>query len=173
MTTETQITSNRKNAIQSTGPKTSVGKSIASRNALKHGVLSGDLIIMQENPQELEKLRLGIFQTLCPQGAIEELLTEKIINSIWRIRRLTKVESEILSERPSPFTQPCLSQGFRGSDGACLYVVSRYEATLERSFYRAMHELQRIQGMRLGYHVLAPVSIDICNDSEKKIGFDS
>ena len=173
MTTIAQITSNRQNAIKSTGPKTIEGKSTACRNALKHGILSSDLIIMNENRHDLENLSRGIRQTLCPQGAIEELLVEKIINAIWRIRRLTKVEREILSDNDSPFAQTCLSHGFRGSDGGSLQVLSRYEATLERNFYRALHELQRIQGMRLGYPVLAPVSIDIINDAEEKTGFDS
>ena len=173
MTTMTRIESNRRNAIQSTGPKTIEGKSTASRNALKHGVLSNDLIIMDENPHDLKNLKLDIYQTLCPQGAIEGILVEKIINAIWRIRRLTKAEYGFLSERDSPFEHSGLSQGFRGSNGAGLQVLSRYEATLERSFYRALHELQKIQGMRLGYHVLAPMSIDITNDTEQKIGFDS
>ena len=152
---------------------TFVGKSTASRNALKHGILSGDLIVMKENRHDLETLRLGIYQTLCPVGALEELLVEKVINAIWRIRRLTKVESEVLSDEDPIFGQSGISKGFRGSDGTCLQVLSRYEATLERNFYRALHELQRMQGMRLGCHVLAPLAIDISNDTEEKIGFDS
>ena len=173
MSTTAQITANRRNAVQSTGPKTIKGKSTASRNALKHGVLSADLIILEESCHDLQTLRLGIYHALSPEGAIEELLVEKIINAIWRIRRLTKAEGEFLSDRGSPFGHSCLSQGFRGSDGAGLQVLSRYEAALERSFYRALHELQRIQGMRLGCHVLAPLAIDISNDTEEKIGFDS
>ena len=172
MTTTIQIEANRRNAKQSTGPKTIVGKSAASRNALKHGILSADLIILEEKRHDLETLRLGIYQTLCPEGAIEELLVEKIINAIWRIRRLTKAEGEFLSDLGSSFGHSRLTLGFRGSNGAGLQVLSRYEASLERSFYRALHELQRIQGMRLGHHVLAPLSIDITNDAEQKIGFD-
>ena len=173
MTNITQITANRRNALQSTGPKTIDGKSTASRNALKHGVLSGDLIILEESRHDLQRLRLDIYQALCPDGAIEELLVEKIINATWRIRRLTKAEGEFLSDRDSLLSHSRLSRGFRGSDGASLQVLSRYEAALERNFYRALHELQRIQGMRLGCHALAPLAIDISNDTEEKNGFDS
>jgi hypothetical protein len=155
MTTTIQIEANRRNSKQSTGPKTIVGKYTASRNALKHGILSGDLIIMEEKRHDLETLRLGIYQTLCPEGAIEELLVEKISNAIWRIRRLTKAEGEFLSDLGSSFGDSCLTLGFRGSNGSGLQVLSRYEASLERSFYRALHELQRIQGMRLGYREIA------------------
>lgn len=161
MTTIAQIQSNKRNAIQSTGPKTIEDKSIASRNALKHGILSVDLIILGESRHDLHRLRLGIYQNLCPKGALEELLVEKIINAIWRIRRLTKVESEVLSDGDPIFGEKCVSQGFRGSDGACLQVLSRYEASLERNLYQALHELQRIQGMRQGCHVLAPISLDL------------
>ena len=164
MTTIAQIQSNKRNALQSTGPKTIEGKSRASHNALKHGVLSHDLIILDENRHELDGLACGIRETLCPQGAIEEILVEKIINAIWRCRRLTKTEGEIFSESVFSFTNTHLIHGFQGSNGDSLQVLSRYEATLERSFYRALHELQRIQGMRQGCHVLAPVSIDLTLD---------
>ena len=164
METKKKIQANRQNALKSTGPRTTSGKSIASRNALKHGVLSHDLIILDENRHELDGLACGIRETLCPQGAIEELLTEKIINAIWRSRRLTKAECEIFSENIFSFANTHLSQGFQGSNGDSLQALSRYEAALERSFYRALHELQRLQGMRQGCHVLAPVSIDLTLD---------
>jgi hypothetical protein len=113
MSTTAQITANRRNAVQSTGPKTIEGKSTASRNAIKHGVLSADLIILEESCHDLQNLRLGIYHALRPEGAIEEILVEKIINAIWRIRRLTKAEGEFLSDRGSPFGHSCLSQGLQ------------------------------------------------------------
>jgi hypothetical protein len=38
MATEKQIAANRRNAQRSTGPRTAAGKSISSRNALRHGL---------------------------------------------------------------------------------------------------------------------------------------
>jgi hypothetical protein len=38
MTSERQIAANRRNSRKSRGPRTAAGKSIASRNALRHGV---------------------------------------------------------------------------------------------------------------------------------------
>jgi len=50
----------------------------------------------------------------------------------------------------------------RGSSGADpLSKVQRYEASIERSYFRALHELQRLQHARLGGHVPPPVAIDI------------
>ena len=39
--------------------------------------------------------------------------------------------------------------------------LSRYETTNERSFYRALHELQRLQEVRKGGAVAAPAVIDV------------
>lgn len=174
MTSMLQKKSNRRNALKSTGPKTCEGKAVSSKNAISHGLLSRDLIISNESREDLESFQCKVYQTLCPQGAVEELLVDKIVNVVWRLRRLTKIEGELLTEDTFVFGETSLSQGFKGSNGHSIQVLSRYESTLERSFYRAMHELQRVQGMRLGQHVLAPVAIDVCSDmSRDEIGFDS
>jgi len=41
-TTDKQTAANRRNAQESTGPITPVGKAKASRNSLKHGLLAGN-----------------------------------------------------------------------------------------------------------------------------------
>lgn len=42
--------------------------------------------------------------------------------------------------------------------------LSRYEAALERGLYRALHELQRLQAVRHGAVVPAPVAVDVTVD---------
>ena len=37
----------------------------------------------------------------------------------------------------------------------------RYEAHIDRTLYKALHELQRLQAVRLGHKVSAPLAIDI------------
>ena len=37
----------------------------------------------------------------------------------------------------------------------------RYETTIERQFYRALHELIRLQSARLGERPPAPLAIDV------------
>ena len=46
--------------------------------------------------------------------------------------------------------------------------VIRYETTIERGIYKALHELQRIQATRSGRPVSLPLAIDITVD--KNIG---
>jgi hypothetical protein len=50
-------------------------------------------------------------------------------------------------------------RGASGSDP--LSKLQRYEASTERTFYRALHELQRRQHARLGGHVPPPLAIDV------------
>lgn len=50
----------------------------------------------------------------------------------------------------------------------------RYESTLEKAFYKALHELQRIQGMRLGQFVMIPIAVELDVEGSKgseEIGF--
>jgi hypothetical protein len=54
-------------------------------------------------------------------------------------------------------------------DEKALERVQRYEAHISRQFYKALHELQRLQAARLGARPLAPLALDIdvaggCND---------
>ncbi len=39
--------------------------------------------------------------------------------------------------------------------------LSRYETTIERQLYKALHELERRQAARQGGHVPAPVAVDV------------
>ena len=47
------------------------------------------------------------------------------------------------------------------SDRDKLQLLSRYELTLERSLYKALHELQRLQAERQGIPVRPPTAIDM------------
>lgn len=44
--------------------------------------------------------------------------------------------------------------------------TTRYETTLERSFFKTLHELQRLQTVRAGGHVPAPVAVDVTVQGE-------
>jgi len=44
---------------------------------------------------------------------------------------------------------------------ASMSVLARYETTIDRALYRALHELQRLQAARTGERVPMPVAVDI------------
>ena len=52
-----------------------------------------------------------------------------------------------------------VAQGVPGDE--TLTRLLRYETTIERQLYRALHELQRLQAARAGHPVPAPVAVDV------------
>lgn len=83
---------NRRNAQQSTGPRTPEGKARSARNATRHGLLSDRMVLDGESEKELAKLRDGMRRSLRPVGELEEELVERMVASVWRKRRGDRVE---------------------------------------------------------------------------------
>lgn len=165
---------NRMNALKSTGPKTENGKEIASKNALKHGLLSQELILKDESAIEFDDFRKGIYETLAPLGYLEEVVVEKIVSSAWRFRRLIKSEKHLFEEKDDySLLEPKFIDAFCRRNGSSMKILSRYESSIEKSFYKALHELQRLQAMRMGLPVIAPIALDISLDGAGKFGFVS
>lgn len=92
-----QLKANQQNAKKSSGPKTEKGKVVVAKNALKHGILSNEVVIeteeMGETKAELAELQQAIVDDLKPAGALEELLVDRIVTLYWRLRRVIKAES--------------------------------------------------------------------------------
>jgi len=66
MATKRQIAANKKNAKLSTGPRTERGKARSSRNSLKHGLLSQDLVMLTENVEHFDELMQGLIEAHQP-----------------------------------------------------------------------------------------------------------
>jgi hypothetical protein len=92
---------NKRNARSSTGPKTAVGKSRSSANALSHGVLSGKLLLADESAGDYHALLQSLMTELGPVGTMEQLLVERIAVSVWRQRRLVGAEAAAVAEQQS------------------------------------------------------------------------
>lgn len=149
MTTEKQLEANRENALKSTGPASIEGKSRASKNAIKHGILSKDLVVSGEKPSEYQSFRQNLIETLHPEGTMETLLVEKIACLAWRQRRAIQAESSLFHKGlSSEWNRKSLESFFQGRDGDCLQNLSRYEANIEKNFYRALHQLKELQKAR-------------------------
>jgi hypothetical protein len=97
-----KITANRRNALRSTGPKTSGGKRVVRMNALKHGLLAKGVVIDagegKEDPAEYERLLSGLIGDLGPVGTLEGLLVQQIANCYWKLRRAERHEVGLVRE---------------------------------------------------------------------------
>lgn len=99
MSSSKQIATNRLNAQKSTGPKTEEGKSLVAKNAIKHGLLSNELILLGEDASALDELRENLMETLAPYGTLEQLLAKRIVSLAWRLIRAERIEIGIFSFR--------------------------------------------------------------------------
>ena len=97
MTSDRQARANRENARKSTGPKTPEGKAVARLNAVKHGLLSQEVLLPGESEAALNELGKCLRAELQPVGELENLLVEQIIAAVWRLRRLRRVEAGIFA----------------------------------------------------------------------------
>ena len=97
MTSEKQAEANRRNARKSTGPNTQEGKDAVRLNALKHGLLSQEVLLPGEDEAALRELSERVSSELRPVGELEDLLAEQIIAAFWRLRRLRRVEAGIFA----------------------------------------------------------------------------
>ena len=142
-----QLMANRRNALKSTGPKTAAGKAVARMNALKHGLLAGQVVVrshkLRESRGEFKNLCRAHHEHLAPVGPLEEMLVGQIVTATWRLRRARTAEmgeialsvdrgwwerekqdplSLLLTLTPNPFSV-CLVTRLGRSVAGCHYLI--------------------------------------------------
>jgi hypothetical protein len=152
---------NRRNARHSTGPRTPAGKAAVALNPMKHGLFSAVSVVEGEREADLVNFGTRLRANLAPMGELELLLADRIVSTAWRLRRVAVVETEIFSDETERSERERLSWAFSNYAGEKMALLSRYETTLERSLYKALHELQRLQAARQGQAVPLPEAVDV------------
>ena len=130
-------------------------------NALRHGPMSKHEVIKGENPEEYEAPRHDLLDDWKPADTQEEILVTRIADSAWRLMRVRRVETRtydnyiLVAEKlnaagiakcsPDPDDQltACFHSNSKQFDN-----IRRYETTIERSYYRAITELRKLQKER-------------------------
>ena len=163
ITTPNKLAANRANARESTGPQTPKGRKRSSRNALKHGLFSLAALVPGEDAAELERFREGMVRRLMPRDELERMLADRVMSQAWRLRRAVAWEGHIAAQQhhehdmedwdyvevfDKPPDLPPLGEGERVLElikKGILTKLSGYEQRIERSMYRALTELRRLQ----------------------------
>ncbi len=166
LVTQKQLMANRENAKKSTGPNDT---SLTRLNALKHGILSEEVLLKGEKKKDLEELGRRLRQELTPEGELELILVDRIVCSIWRLKRALRIESAVMSYEYEDglyddWNKKPRDERLAYKDmlvGSDLEIVQRYETTVERQIYRALHELSRLQAERKGKRPLVPIVVDV------------
>lgn len=170
MSTHAQILANRRNAQNSTGPRTSEGKSAVSQNAVKHGLLARRDVISSESQADFDLYRQQLLDELDPVSPMESILAERIVTLSWRLKRVGRFQNQAIDalkadNASSPLAKltQSLSFNIRGADDsnseltlgrlavkdfANARVLDRllmYERRVEHSLYKTLLEFQRLQ----------------------------
>ena len=170
MATQQQIDANRQNAQKSTGPKTPEGKAAISQNALTHGLTAENACINGEDKDEFDASLQSFQDEFKPVGPLQTLLVEQIAMAAWRLSRIRTLETGLFQLRLADDAKD-IERGYqnvsqrarlayvfrsdiRGNN--TLTILGRYEARVERSFYRALRELKRLQKETAKQSQIAP-----------------
>lgn len=122
---------NRANAEHSTGPRSTTGKLASSRNSLKHGLASGELIIPGEDPAAFESLLNDLMEEHQPATPTEELLVREMAQSYWLTQRALRLQNDCFTDQDV--------------DEKRLALFLRYQTTHERAFHKALNMLIRLR----------------------------
>ena len=155
MPTLSQIEANRRNSQKSTGPRSSEGKAISRFNALKSGVNAKSQVIPGEDASALEALAADYHQQFQPATPLECFLVDSLVNADWQLRRLRRVEAQLWGFHTDAAKDETdgidedypLGHVFQRGIDAFNRLQRRIDST-ERSYYRALKELQRCQAGR-------------------------
>jgi hypothetical protein len=96
MTSLRQLEANRENARRSTGPRTDEGKRMSRRNALRHGLAAETVIEILEDPDDYKAFEANIIADYDARTAVERELVLRLASLLWRIRRATGIETDLL-----------------------------------------------------------------------------
>jgi hypothetical protein len=159
---ERQIEANRRNAA---GPHkmTEAGKQAVRANAVRHGLTSHLYVVLEgEDQQFFDELRDSLLADYAPATTQETILVHQIAEHYWRLLRARNMETASLSASTQAFqiefNMP--AEGQPGADPSHIALaysqhdklfarLGRYETTIERSYYRAIRELQKLQSNRI------------------------
>jgi hypothetical protein len=96
MTSLRQFEANRRNARMSTGPKTEEGKRQSRRNAFRHGLTAETVIEVLEDIEDYTAFEATIIADYDAHTAVERELVLRLASLLWRIRRATAIETDLL-----------------------------------------------------------------------------
>jgi hypothetical protein len=157
LATDKQTAANRLNAQKSTGPKTPEGRAAVRLNGVTHGLTAETIVLKGESEIDFTNLLGSLEAEHDPATPTEEALVVQLAMATWRLRRLYHQEAGFYTCQLQSLVgmQKDLNLDDAGRMGhaaawseSTLNMFNRQEGRLERTFYRALHELQRLRKER-------------------------
>ena len=149
-----QTETHRRNSQKSTGPKSPQGKARASHNSLKHGLTALQVCLPNEDEDAFNQLAAALRDHFQPEDPLAEILVQQIAVSQWRLQRCVRMEVALINfdvelelqyrDESKVANDRHFTQLLRRSAGSAnLALLQRYEASLRRSFYKALETLRK------------------------------
>jgi hypothetical protein len=147
----------------STGPRSEEGKAIASKNAVKHG-FAGAVMVIDDEDKEAYELHLDAYhQTFQPVSQPECDAVRLAANAMWRIDRLTSIETglfELEASFHAPHVDAMLDTdklhhyyaiAFKEQigDSNPIDLCRRYLSSAQRDFHRAIVTFNLLRASRV------------------------
>jgi hypothetical protein len=134
---ETRTEANRRNAAQSTGPRTPEGKARSSRNATRHGLCARTALLSTEDRQEFDLLLEDLRAEHQPDGSTEDILVFKM------------AEAFFMSQRANFLLTSQLNEQKEGKDNSKhVALMLRYFTSADRAFGRHLNDLRKLKKER-------------------------
>jgi hypothetical protein len=162
MASPAQIAANRANAKKSTGPRTVEGKQRASMSALQHGLAAQTVVLPHEDSLAYDDMRMSLYNQHEPATPDECMLVDQLAAAWWRTVRVRQIETDMLDlqiqtlnnahpkkKKSKTSDRQALAVRFVTEDEKDFRNFMRYDAAIERAFYRALNSLQKLQAARL------------------------
>ena len=82
--------------MSKSGPNTEAGKAAVRRNAFKHGITAGYVVVDgMEDRADWEAVRKGVRETINPENYLEEMLAERLALNLWKRRRIDMYQAAV------------------------------------------------------------------------------
>ena len=162
MASPAQIAANRRNAQNSSGPRTIEGKKRVSMNALKSGLTAKTVVLPHESATDYNEIRAALIQDYAPATTQELMLVDQIAAGYWRTIRARRFETEMfdnrLRTRKRELGMDQKPDAAKDDEGYAVMLqitgpeelqnYFRYDATISRDYYRAIATLEKMQAAR-------------------------
>jgi hypothetical protein len=141
----------RINGAKSHGPITPEGKARSSANSRRHGLAAASIVLPGESAEDFQLLLADYLDQFKPQTGVESDLVEVMAISRWRLRRLLAIETHQLNLEMIRRREQ-IDQEFNNIDHgdrlADVFKQLSYESSINRSFDKALKQLQQLQSNR-------------------------
>jgi hypothetical protein len=118
----------------------------SSANATRDALSAGFRVLPNENQQEFDELIAEYHGAFAPATTHERFLVEEMAQSRWRLARIRRLETAVVEQMVAAAdpadADAVLAAALIGNTAGPFKTLQRYAAAAERSYYRALKQLQ-------------------------------